>query len=364
MSILTSFEEQQLPEVYLEYSQAELQALVQKAKEKLGDRVLLLAHHYQKSEVVEFADAVGDSLQLAQLAAKNKTAETIVFCGVHFMAETADMLTEDDQHVILPDRTAGCSMAYMANGYQVKKAWDTLNARYPDEIIPITYVNSSAEVKAFVGRHGGAIVTSGNAEKVLRWAFTQKPRVFFLPDQHLGRNTAHDMGIALSDMALWNPVREALVSEADSADTIILWDGWCSVHQQFTVDQIKALRAKDPAIQIVVHPECPQEVVAAADFAGSTKKILELVQNSPAGTHWGIGTDHNLVERMQQTLPQEISFINPYACACQTMNRIKLTHLAWVMNELAAGHVVEPITVDDQTTQASLKALDKMLALS
>lgn len=364
MTLLSEFQQTQLPQTYLELDAETLMQHIQAAKAKLGSRLLLLAHHYQKDEIVDQANFVGDSLQLAQLAAKNHDAEYIVFCGVHFMAETADMLTDADQKVILPDLNAGCSMADMANTYQVEAAWEAIQAQYPGDVIPITYVNSSAAVKAFVGENGGAIVTSGNAEKVLKWAFTQKHRVFFLPDQHLGRNTAYNLGVPLTQMAMWNPSKNQLEGNLKEDIRIILWDGWCSVHQQFNVAQIDALRAKDPEIKVIVHPECSHDVVMAADAAGSTHKIMEMVKNSPVTTHWAVGTDHNLVQRMQHNLPQKIDFINPIACSCMTMNRIKLPHLAWSLDELVAGRVPNQITVDSETTAKSLQALDKMLTLS
>lgn len=374
-SILTAFENQTLPQSYLEADQQELCARIIRAKQTLGTDLLMLAHHYQKDEVVAFADETGDSLQLAQIAAKNKTAKHIVFCGVHFMAETADMLTDPHQQVLLPDLAAGCSMADMANRHQLTIAWEVLQKQWPAEIIPITYVNSSAAVKAFVGDHGGAIVTSGNADTILRWAFTQKKRVFFLPDQHLGRNTAYHMGIPLAQMALWDPLTSQLLTNAgqepltneQAPDTkVILWNGWCSVHQQFSVKQIETLRQSIPNLSVIVHPEAPHEVVEAADDYGSTNKILQVVQASPAGTKWAVRTDHNLVARMAKQLcpTHEIHFINPVACACLTMNRIKLPHLAWCLEELAAGRSVNRITVDPTTTASALKALDRMLALS
>lgn len=364
MNLLDTFSAQQIPSFYLDADQKQLQAIIREAKASLGDQLLLLAHHYQKDEVVDFADEVGDSLQLAQLAAKNKTAEHIVFCGVHFMAETADMLTEQNQHVYLPDPHAGCSMADMADPHQLQTAWDMLDTIYPNEIMPITYVNSSAAIKAFVGRHGGAIVTSSNAEKVLKWAFTQKKRIFFLPDQHLGRNTAYHLGIPLEQMALWDQGANRLRAKETEKIRVILWNGWCSVHQQFTVDQIDKLRKNDPDIKVIVHPECPFEVVQAADDSGSTNKIMNVVKNSPKDTHWAVGTDHNLVTRMKARLPQKISLINPVACACLTMNRIRLPHLAWTLDSLANNRPLQPVTVDPKTTGDALRALDKMLALS
>lgn len=365
MSILTEFQGQRIAQDYFNASASQLTEKILAAKKQFGSRLLILAHHYQKDEIVDLADEVGDSLQLAQLAAKNKTAKYIVFCGVHFMAETADMLTEANQQVILPDLTAGCTMADMADRYQLQAAWEQLQEKYPAEILPITYTNSTAAVKAFVGEHGGVTVTSSNATQVLKWAFKQKKRIFFLPDQHLGRNTAFGMGIPLSDMALWNPRKNELIASAETDPRVILWDGWCSVHQQFTSGQIKALKQADPEINIIVHPECPQEVVALADEYGSTNKILQVVSAAPAGSHWAIGTDNNLVGRMKDTFTdKKISFLNPRSCACLTMNRIRLPHLAWSLEQLVQGEVVNQITVDERTTKSALKALERMLALS
>lgn len=365
MSLLTAFENQTIPASYLQASPAELTTKIATAKAQLGSQLLMLAHHYQKDEVVAFADETGDSLQLAQIAAQNKEARYIVFCGVHFMAETADMLTEAHQQVILPDLSAGCSMADMANQHQLVTAWTALQERYGDEIIPITYVNSTAAVKAFVGDHGGAIVTSSNAATILPWAFQQKKRVFFLPDQHLGRNTAYAMGIPLENMVNWDPITQQPLGELHDEVQVILWHGWCSVHQQFTTQQVDKLRQQHPDLKVIVHPECPRELVAVSDEYGSTNKILTVVKNSPKGSKWAIGTDHNLVARMKQELTDhEIFFINPIACACLTMNRIKLPHLAWCLERLAAGEVVNQITVDEETTASALQALDRMLALS
>lgn len=365
MSILTAFAQQQLPETYLNAPESELCQRIQQAKTQLGDRLLLLAHHYQKDEIVAFAHETGDSLQLAQTAAKNKTASYIVFCGVHFMAETADMLTADYQKVILPDLSAGCSMADMANQQQLAVAWQALQARYPEEIIPITYVNSSAAVKAFVGEHQGAIVTSSNAPEILSWAFTQKKRVFFLPDQHLGRNTAYQLGIHLEQMVNWDPLQQQPMGPLSPDIKVILWNGWCSVHQQFTLQQIQKLRQQHPDLKVIVHPECPHEILQASDDYGSTYKILSVVKHSPPGSKWAVGTDHNLVRRMQQQLvDHEIFLINPIACACLTMNRIRLPHLAWSLEKLVAGELVNQITVAEATARPALKALGRMLALS
>lgn len=347
-------------------STAELEAKIRQAKEQLGTDLLILAHHYQKDEIIPFADEVGDSLQLAQIAAKNKAAKHIVFCGVHFMAETADMLTEDYQNVYLPDPLAGCSMADMANGQQLQTAWQQLTELFGDTILPVTYINSTAEVKAFVGVHGGATVTSSNAEEIVRWALSEKERLFFLPDQHLGRNTAYHLGIPLSEMAVWNPFKGELLYEGELEQIkVILWDGYCSVHQQFTAEQIQELRATDPDVKVIVHPECPHEVVELADVYGSTNKILKDVQDSPVGTKWAIGTDNNLVGRMiAEITDKDLRYLNPAAAPCLTMNRIRLAHLAQSLDAILEGAPQNQITVDAETTQAAVQALDRMLIRS
>jgi len=363
-NVLDTYQHQLIPEEYLNASEAELKRRIIAAKAKLGTRLLYLAHHYQKDEVVEFADQIGDSLALSQFAQKNKSADYILFCGVHFMAETADMLTDDYQKVILPDLTAGCSMADMVNDYQLGQAWSRLQEKYPDEILPITYVNSTASVKAFVGTHDGITCTSSNAAKVLKWAFTQKKRIFFLPDQHLGRNTAVDMGIALDDMGLWDPIENTLIAGKDDLK-VILWNGWCSVHQQFTASNVDAVRQAHPGIKVIVHPECRYEVVSKADITGSTNKILDTVKAAPAGSKWAVGTDNNLVARMAKEITdKEVIFLNPVSCSCMTMNRIRLPHVAWALEKLVDGEVVNQITVDKQTAADGIKSLERMLKLS
>ncbi|MDR3242285.1 MAG: quinolinate synthase NadA [Lactobacillaceae bacterium] len=363
-NVLDSYQNQLIPEEYLAMPEDELRARIKKAKATLGDKLLFLAHHYQKDEVVEFADQVGDSLALAQIAQANKKADYILFCGVHFMAETADILTQDRQSVILPDLAAGCSMADMVNDNQLERAWHDLQIKYPDEIIPITYVNSTAAVKAFVGAHGGVTCTSSNAASVLEWAFTQKKRVFFLPDQHLGRNTAVAMGIPLEEMGIWDPIANDLI--ADKTDLkIILWNGWCSVHQQFTGEHVDEVRRQYPGIKVIVHPECQYEVVQKADVSGSTNKILNTVKDAPAGSKWAVGTDNNLVARMASEIKdKEVVFLNPISCACMTMNRIKLPHVAWALENLVKGNVVNQIKVDPVIAKNAAKALDQMLLLS
>ncbi len=353
-----------IPERYLHLSDGEMIRKIYEKKRQFGDELLILAHHYQKNEIIPFADYVGDSLQLAKEAAANQSAKHIIFCGVHFMAETADMLTTDDQKVYLPDALAGCSMADMANLEQLEQAWQVLEATYDQPVIPVTYINSTAAVKAFVGNHDGVIVTSSNAETILKRVFDKHQRVLFLPDQHLGRNTAFQLGIPLEQMAVWHPKQNRLEAQGDLQSLqVILWQGRCCVHQQYTVDQIATLRSQIPGLKVIVHPECPIEVVQAADDYGSTKKIIDEVAASPEGTKWAIGTDNNLVNRMIQTFPNhDIRSINTSAFSCITMNRIRLAHLLWTLEEIEQGSTIQQITVDQATQINSLKALDRMLA--
>ncbi|EEI71847.1 quinolinate synthase NadA [Lentilactobacillus hilgardii] len=340
-------------------------ARIKRIKADFGSDLMMVAHHYQKDEIVAFADARGDSLKLAQIAAQNHTAKKIVFCGVHFMAETADILTTDQQQVVLPDPMAGCSMADMANPFQLTKAWQTLTDRYGDSIIPVTYVNSSAAIKAFVGQKGGVAITSSNAKKIMTWALKQAKHLLFLPDQHLGRNISLDLGIKPEEIGLWHAQQDFL--EADQPDKlrVILWNGYCSVHQQFSVDNVKRLRQKYPDVKIIVHPECAHEVTAAADFVGSTSALINYVDQAPTNARIAIGTDNNLVGRLKaKYATKQVMFLNPYSCACILMNRIDLPHLAWTMDQLAAGKTGHVITVDPQTAYWAKKALDKMLQLS
>lgn len=355
-----------LPEKYRHMSREEMEHRVREIKEQLGSELFLPAHHYQKDEVIQFADATGDSLQLAQAAAKNKQAKHIVFCGVHFMAETADMLTTDEQIVYLPDMRAGCSMADMANIYQTEEAWEKLTSIFGDTIIPLTYVNSTAAIKAFTGRNGGACVTSSNAKKMVEWAFTQKERLFFLPDQHLGRNTAYDSGIPLEQMAVWNPISGELKYEGNVQDIkVILWDGYCSVHQGFTVENVREVRENYPDMKVIVHPECSFEVVQAADLSGSTKYIVETIKNAPSGSSWAIGTEMNLVKRIIAEHPDKhIICLNENMCPCLTMNRIDLPHLLWALEIIVNGEQGNVIKVDPETTKEALLALDRMLQLA
>ncbi|WP_028402923.1 quinolinate synthase NadA [Ectobacillus panaciterrae] len=355
-----------LPERYSTMSREEMEARVREIKERFGDQLFIPGHHYQKDEVVIFSDATGDSLQLAQVAAQNTKAKYIVFCGVHFMAETADILTTDEQVVVLPDMRAGCSMADMADIEQTERAWPKLHELFGDTILPLTYVNSTAAIKAFCGRNGGATVTSSNAKAMVAWAFTQKERIFFLPDQHLGRNTAYDLGVPLEHMAVWDPQTDTLEYEGNIEDIkVILWKGHCSVHQNFTVKNIENVRKNHPDMKIIVHPECCREVVAASDDAGSTKYIIEAIENAPAGSKWAIGTEMNLVKRIIDQHPDKhIVSLNPYMCPCLTMNRIDLPHLLWALESLENGEEVNVIQVNQKIAEEALLALDRMLALA
>ncbi len=340
------------------------------AKEKLGDKVFVLGHHYQRDEVIQFADVTGDSFKLARDAAAKPEAEYIVFCGVHFMAESADILTGDDQKVVLPDLAAGCSMADMATAEQVAECWDVLTeAGIADVTVPVSYMNSSADIKAFTGRHGGTICTSSNAKKALDWAFEQGEKVLFLPDQHLGRNTAvRDMGMSLDDCVVYNPHKPngGLTAEQLRAAKMILWRGHCSVHGRFSLESVEDVRARIPGVNVLVHPECKHEVVAAADHVGSTEYIINTLEAAPAGSKWAIGTELNLVRRLANRYAdqgKEIVFLDKTVCFCSTMNRIDLPHLVWTLESLAEGNLVNRIEVDKETEAFAKLALERMLAL-
>jgi len=349
-------------------SDPDLVARAKAAKEKLGERVFVLGHHYQRDEVIQFADVTGDSFKLARDAAGRPEAEYIVFCGVHFMAESADILTTDAQKVVLPDLAAGCSMADMARLQQVEAAWEALEAAgIADEVVPVTYMNSSADIKAFCGRHGGVVCTSSNAQAVLEWAFERGSKVLFLPDQHLGRNTAVlKLGIPLEKNVVWNP-RQANggLSVAQLQDaTMILWQGHCSVHGRFSADTVDELRSEIPGVQILVHPECQHEVVLKADLVGSTEFIIRTVEEAPPGAAFAIGTELNLVQRLANAHPDKrIVFLDRTVCYCSTMNRIDLPHLVWALESLADGSVVNTIEVDPQTQAEATIALQRMLDL-
>lgn len=344
------------------------------AKEALGDRVFVLGHHYQRDEVIQFADVTGDSFKLARDAANRPDAEFIVFCGVHFMAESADILTSDDQAVILPDMAAGCSMADMAGINQVEDAWTQLEeAGVASRTVPLTYMNSTAAIKAFCGRHGGAVCTSSNAEVAMRWAFDQvggvggEGKVLFMPDQHLGRNTAVlKLGLGLDDCIVWDPRKPLGGNSPDEVARarVILWKGHCSVHGRFRKDNVDALRANVPGINILVHPECTHEVVTSADYVGSTEYIINTLNAAEPGSAWGIGTELNLVRRLAEThADKRVYFLEDTVCFCSTMNRIDLPHLVWVLESLVAGDLPNRIVVDALTSEQARIALDRMLAL-
>jgi quinolinate synthase len=355
-------------------SDPDLVARARAAKEALGERVFVLGHHYQRDEVIAFADVTGDSFKLARDAAARPQAEYIVFCGVHFMAESADILTGPDQQVVLPDLAAGCSMADMARLTQVEMAWQALaDAGVADAVVPVTYMNSSADIKAFCGRNGGVVCTSSNAEVALEWAFDQRPdapggaKVLFLPDQHLGRNTAVlKMGLSLDDCVVWDPHRPngGLTPEQLRDARMILWKGHCSVHGRFSPDVVDELRATIPGVQVLVHPECRHEVVLKADLVGSTEFIIKTIEAAPAGSSWAIGTELNLVKRLAAAHPDKnIVFLDKTVCYCSTMNRIDLPHFVWALESLVQGTVVNRIEVDPETEKWALVALERMLAL-
>jgi len=345
-----------------------LVARARKAKETLGSRVFVLGHHYQRDEVIQFADVTGDSFKLAKDAAARPDAEFIVFCGVHFMAESADILTGPGQKVILPDLAAGCSMADMARLAQVEDAWDTLaDAGVADVTVPVTYMNSSADIKAFCGRTNGVVCTSSNAKAVLTWAFKRGEKVLFLPDQHLGRNTAVlELGLSLDDCVVYDPRRPGggLTADQLRAAKVILWKGHCSVHGRFTPEAVDEVRARIPGVQVLVHPECQHEVVLKADLIGSTEFIIRTIEQAPAGSKWAIGTELNLVKRLATNHPdKENTFLEQHVCYCATMNRIDLPHLVWALESLVAGEVVNQIVVDPETERYAKEALQRMLDL-
>lgn len=352
-------------------SDPDLVARAEAAKAKLGSKVFVLGHHYQRDEVIQFADVTGDSFKLARDAAARPEAEYIVFCGVHFMAESADILTGPEQKVILPDLAAGCSMADMARLAQVEDAWDALtDAGIADQVVPITYMNSSADIKAFCGKHDGAVCTSSNAEVALEWAFAQKGpegKVLFFPDQHLGRNTAVlKLGLSLDDCVVWNPLlpHGGLTDEELRAAKMILWKGHCSVHGKFSADVVDELRATIPGVQILVHPECTHDVVVKADLVGSTEFIIKTIEAAEPRTSWAIGTELNLVQRLARTHPDKnIVFLDKTVCYCSTMNRIDLPHLVWALESLVDGTVVNQIDVDPDTERWAKVALQRMLDL-
>ena len=395
LPVLTAYEKehlserQALPERYLNLSDEEMDRRIAAAKQKLGRRLVILGHHYQRDEVIKFADYTGDSYKLAGQVSQHPDADFIVFCGVHFMAESADVLSADNQQVILPDLAAGCSMADMADPEQLEQGWTDLGQMLgngsggatlqPRDVIPVTYINSSAAIKAFVGEHGGAVCTSSNCRNVLEWALrggasqpsapsTQrsKVKILFFPDQHLGRNTAYSMGYPLDRMVVWDP-REDLGGNDETAlrnADFVLWKGHCSVHQLFRPEHIDQVRNRFPDVKVMVHPECRFEVVEKADLAGSTAYIVDQVRKAPPGTTWAIGTEVHLINRLKREHPeQNIMVLSDCQCLCTTMFRIDLPHLCWVLENLLEGRVVNEIRVDDHTRKWATVALERMLAI-
>jgi quinolinate synthase len=353
---------------YRELADSELEQKVLVVKRELGESLLILGHHYQQDEVIRYADLRGDSFKLSQLAAANRSCRAIVFCGVHFMAETADILSRDDVEVYLPDMAAGCSMADMADLDSVEAAWSDLGEVIDTKsLMPVTYINSSAELKAFCGRHGGIVCTSSNARAVLDWSFRERSRVLFFPDQHLGRNTARRMGVPLDAMAVWDP-REPMGGipiPSIEASRVLLWKGHCSVHQMFRLEHVDQFRRRFPGGKVLVHPECMMKVVDAADLVGSTEFIIKTIENAPAGSTWGIGTELHLVNRLAHENPDKsIHFLSPMICMCATMYRIDLPHLAWCLENLAGGTPVNRIKVPADTAHWARVALRRMLEIT
>ena len=365
-----------LPREYALMDGDELDQRIAAARSSLGERLVILGHHYQRDEIIKYADARGDSFKLAQFAAARPEADYIVFCGVHFMAESADILSQPRQRVILPNPAAGCSMADMANIAEVEECWELLDGLFGDArtgtdgeqqpVIPVTYMNSAANLKAFCGRNGGIVCTSSNAAQVLTWAFARGRRVLFFPDEHLGRNTALKLGVPPEQIVVWNQ-RHDFGGITDDETLInarvILWKGWCSTHQRFTVDQIEQARQDYPGVRVLVHPECSHEVVAAADLNGSTEYIIKAIEESPAGTIWAVGTEINLVRRLANEHPDKTIFcLDPVVCPCSTMYRIHPAYLAWALEELVEGHVINQVSVPEETARWAKVALERMLA--
>ena len=357
---------QKLPKDYIGLKPDELSERIAAARAKLGDQLMILGHHYQRDEIIKFADFRGDSYLLSQHAAKQKEAEYVVFCGVHFMAETADILTGPNQKVILPNMKAGCSMADMAPTEDALDAWEDLKTVVTGGIVPVTYMNSTADIKALCGRNDGIVCTSSNATEAFKWAFGRGEKILFFPDQHLGRNTSLKLGIPLEEMVVWNPFKPlgGLTEDEIRNSKVILWQGHCSVHTRFTVKQINEAREKFPDVQGVVHPECVREVVEAADMDGSTEFIIKVVEEAPPGSVFGIGTEINLVNRLAKENPDKTIFcLDPVVCPCATMYRIHPAYLAWVAEGLVAGKVTNQITVNEDTAHYARLALEQMLSL-
>ncbi|HEU5254658.1 MAG TPA: quinolinate synthase NadA [Vicinamibacterales bacterium] len=368
-------ERQPLPEEYLGLSEAEMDERIAAARAKLGSRLLMLGHHYQRDEVIKFADYTGDSFRLASQIAQRPEADYIVFCGVHFMAESADVLSAPHQQVILPDLAAGCSMADMAAPDQLETCWEELTLMgvtrgtrtQSTGVVPVTYINSAASIKAFVGERGGTVCTSSNAAATLKWAFERGDKILFLPDQHLGRNTAYKMGIPLDEMVVWDPneIFGGVDPDALERARMILWKGHCSVHVRFSAAQIATVRRQHPGIRVIVHPEVPWDVVQAADDSGSTEYIIKMVKNSPAGSIWAVGTEVHLVNRLAQDVAPErrVVSLDQFGCLCSTMFRVSPNHLLWILEELVEGRVHNRITVADDRKRWTKVALDRMLSI-
>ena len=360
-------ERQSLPDRYLGLSDEEMHGRIAAARDALGEHLLILGHHYQRDEVIAFADHTGDSFKLAQQASVQRDAEFIVFCGVHFMAESADVLSGPEQRVILPDLAAGCSMADMAAPDQLEVCWDELQKMGATRVIPVTYINSAASIKAFCGEHDGVVCTSSNADATLRWAWERGEQILFLPDQHLGRNTAYKMGVPLDQMVVWDPdtafggVNPVALQRA----RMILWNGHCSVHARFGVKQVEMVRRQHPGVRVIVHPECTWDVVQAADDSGSTEYIIRQINDSPEGSVWAVGTEIHLVNRLAQRLAPDrtVLTLDPIGCLCSTMFRVSPNHLLWVLDGLLAGHVYNRITVPDREKHWTRVALDRMLSI-
>jgi quinolinate synthase len=370
-------ERQPLPERYIGLSDSEMDVRIAAAKATLGRRLVILGHHYQRNEVIKFADYIGDSYKLAQQVSQHRDAEFIVFCGVHFMAESADVLSGDNQQVILPDLAAGCSMADMAEPDQLEMCWTELEqmgiitpvvAGAKASMVPVTYINSAASIKAFCGEHGGVVCTSSNAAATLKWAWERGEKIVFLPDQHLGRNTAYKMGVPLDEMVVWDPneIWGGLDPEAVKRARIILWKGHCSVHARFTVRQIESMRAQHPGLRVIVHPEVPWDVVQAADDSGSTEYIIKQVKASPEGSVWAVGTEVHLVNRLaEEVAPTRTVFsLDQFGCLCSTMFRVSPNHLLWILEGLVAGEVHNRIDVPSDCKYWTKVALDRMLTIS
>jgi quinolinate synthase len=373
LPVLTEFEKeniserQALPEKYLGLSEAEMDRRITAARQKLGERLVILGHHYQRDEVIKFADYTGDSFKLARHISARPKAEFILFCGVHFMAESADVLCAPHQKVILPDLAAGCSMADMADPDQLQIVWEELRQMGVGGVVPVTYINSAASIKAFVGEHGGTVCTSSNAMATLNWAFARGAKILFLPDQHLGRNTAYKMGIPLDEMVVWDPheIFGGLDPDQVKRARMVLWKGHCSVHTRFSVAQINGIRKQHPNVRVIVHPEVPWDVVQAADDSGSTEYILSQVRNSPPGSEWAVGTEIHLVNRLAHEVAPEkaVYSLDQFGCLCSTMFRVSPNHLLWILEELLEGRLHNQIVVSDEQKHWNRVALDRMLSI-